>query len=179
MLDYFGIPAAVLPELKDSVDDFGVSDPAHFGVALPIRGVAGDQQAALVGQGCLEPGMTKSTYGTGCFLMTNTGDDRIASKARLLTTVGYRIDGKSAFALEGSIFSAGAAIKWLRDRLGLIGTAAESEVLARRIEGETPRRLCGPRLHGTRRTALAAGCPRTDHGAHPRRRPRRNRRSEP
>ncbi len=137
LLDYFGIPAAVLPELKDSVDDFGVSDPAHFGVALPIRGVAGDQQAALVGQGCLEPGMTKSTYGTGCFLMTNTGDDRIASKARLLTTVGYRIDGKSAFALEGSIFSAGAAIKWLRDRLGLIGTAAESEVLARRIEGET------------------------------------------
>ena len=137
LLDYFGVPAAVLPEVKDSVDDFGISDPAHFGVALPIRGVAGDQQAALVGQGCLEPGMTKSTYGTGCFLMTNTGDDRIASKARLLTTVGYRIDGKTAFALEGSIFSAGAAIKWLRDRLGLIGTAAESEVLARRIEGET------------------------------------------
>ena len=137
LLDYFGIPGAVLPEVKDSVDDFGVADPAHFGSAIPIRGVAGDQQAALVGHGCLEPGMTKSTYGTGCFLMTNTGDDRIASRARLLTTVGYRVDGRTSFALEGSIFSAGAAIKWLRDRLGLIGTAAESEVLARRIEGET------------------------------------------
>ncbi|MYE83357.1 MAG: glycerol kinase, partial [Gammaproteobacteria bacterium] len=137
LLDYFDIPVALLPEVKDCVDDFGVCDASHFGAAIPIRGVAGDQQAALVGQGCLRPGMTKSTYGTGCFLMTNTGPAKLASDARLLTTVGYRLGGETTFALEGSIFVAGVAVKWLRDRLGLIETAAETEAIARRIGGDT------------------------------------------
>ena len=137
LLDYFDIPVALLPEVKDCVDDFGVCDASHFGAAIPIRGVAGDQQAALVGQGCLRPGMTKSTYGTGCFLMTNTGAAKLASDARLLTTVGYRLGGETTFALEGSIFVAGVAVKWLRDRLGLIETAAETEAIARRIGGDT------------------------------------------
>ncbi len=137
LLDYFDIPIALLPEVKDCVDDFGVCEASHFGAAIPIRGVAGDQQAALVGQGCLRPGMTKSTYGTGCFLMTNTGATKPASDARLLTTVGYRLGGETTFALEGSIFVAGVAVKWLRDRLGLIGTAAETEAIARRIGGDT------------------------------------------
>ena len=137
LLDYFDIPVSLLPEVKDSVDDFGVCDASHFGAPIPIRGVAGDQQAALVGQGCLRPGMTKTTYGTGCFLMTNTGATKLESGARLLTTVGYRVGGKTTFALEGSTFVAGAAVKWLRDRLGLIETAAETETIARRIGGET------------------------------------------
>ena len=137
LLDYFDIPVSLLPEVKDSVDDFGICDASHFGAPIPIRGVAGDQQAALVGQGCLRPGMTKTTYGTGCFLMTNTGATKLESEARLLTTVGYRVGGKTTFALEGSIFVAGAAVKWLRDRLGLIETAAETETIARRIGGET------------------------------------------
>ena len=137
LLDYFDIPVALLPEVKDCVDDFGVCDASHFGAPIPIRGVAGDQQAALVGQGCLRPGMTKSTYGTGCFLVTNTGTEKLASDARLLTTVGYRLGGETTFALEGSIFVAGVAVKWLRDRLGLIETAAETEEIARRIGGDT------------------------------------------
>ena len=137
LLDYFDVPVALLPEVKDCVDDFGLCDASHFGAAIPIRGVAGDQQAALVGQGCLRPGMTKSTYGTGCFLMTNTGAAKLESDARLLTTVGYRLGGATTFALEGSIFVAGVAVKWLRDRLGLIETAAETEAIARRIGGDT------------------------------------------
>ena len=137
LLDYFDIPVALLPEVRDSVDDFGVCDAAHFGAPIPICGVAGDQQAALVGQGCLRSGMTKSTYGTGCFLVTNTGATRLESGARLLTTVGYRVAGETTFALEGSIFVAGVAVKWLRDRLGVIETAAETEAIARRIGGDT------------------------------------------
>ena len=137
LLDYFDIPVAVLPEVKDSVADFGVCDAAHFGAEIPILGVAGDQQAALIGQGCFAPGMTKSTYGTGCFVMTNTGATKVTSNARLLTTVGYRIDGETTFALEGSIFVAGVAVKWLRDRLGLIDTASDTEAAARRIGGDT------------------------------------------
>ena len=137
LLDYFDIPVALLPEVRDSVDDFGVCDAAHFGAPIPIRGVAGDQQAALVGQGCLRSGMTKSTYGTGCFVVTNTGGTRLESGARLLTTVGYRVAGETTFALEGSIFVAGVAVKWLRDRLGVIETAAETEAIARRIGGDT------------------------------------------
>ncbi len=137
LLDYFDIPVALLPEVRDSVDDFGVCDASHFGAPIPIRGVAGDQQAALVGQGCLRSGMTKSTYGTGCFLVTNTGANRLESGARLLTTVGYRVAGETTFALEGSIFVAGVAVKWLRDRLGVIETAAETEAIARRIGGDT------------------------------------------
>ena len=137
LLRYFGIPAATLPEVKDSVDDFGLCDARHFGAEIPILGVAGDQQAALIGQGCLEPGMTKSTYGTGCFVMANAGAVQIESKARLLTTVAWRLHGETCFALEGSIFAAGAAIKWLRDQLRLIDDPAETEAIARRIQGET------------------------------------------
>ena len=137
LLDYFDVPVAVLPEVRESVDDFGICQARWLGADIPILGVAGDQQAALIGQGCFEAGMTKSTYGTGCFVMANTGARRVLSQARLLTTVGYRVRGQSTFALEGSIFVAGAALKWLRDRMGLIASAAETEAIARRIGGDT------------------------------------------
>ena len=137
LLDYFGIPPAVLPTVLDCFDDFGVADAEWFGAPIPIRGVAGDQQAALLGQGCLEPGMVKSTYGTGCFVIANTGPERVRSSQRLLTTVGYRVGGITTYALEGSIFNAGVAIKWLRDTLGLIESAADTERAARRIGGDT------------------------------------------
>jgi len=131
LLAYFDVPPAMLPEVKDSVADYGVSDREWFGAEVPILGVAGDQQAALIGQACVEPGMTKSTYGTGCFVVANTGPNRVHSREGLLTTVGYRIGGRTTFAVEGSIFVAGAAVKWLRDGLGLLRTAADSERAAR------------------------------------------------
>ena len=137
LLGYFGVPPSVLPTVLDCIGDFGVAGAQWFGAPIPIRGVAGDQQAALIGQGCFATGMVKSTYGTGCFLIANTGAERVRSQARLLTTVGYRIDGSPTFALEGSIFNAGVAIKWLRDSLGLIATAAETEQAARRTAGDT------------------------------------------
>ena len=137
LLDYFGIPPAVLPAVRDCIAEFGVADAAWFGAPMPILGVAGDQQAALIGQGCFETGMVKSTFGTGCFLIANTGRERVRSEARLLATVGYRIGGETTYALEGSIFNAGVAIKWLRDTLGLIDSAAETEQAARRIDGDT------------------------------------------
>ena len=131
LLRLFGIPRAILPEVCDSAGKFGTTDPLLFGAALPIRGVAGDQQAAVVGQACFKPGMMKSTYGTGCFALLNTGADAIQSKNRLLTTIAYRLDGKTTYALEGAIFVAGAAVQWLRDGLSLIGSAAETGGLAR------------------------------------------------
>ena len=137
LLGYFGIAPTVLPTVLDCIDDFGVADAEWFGAPIPIRGVAGDQQAALLGQGCLEPGMVKSTYGTGCFVIANTGSERVRSSQRLLTTVGYRVEGNTTYALEGSIFNAGVAIKWLRDTLGLIESAADTERVARRIGGDT------------------------------------------
>ena len=124
------IPMNLLPEVRDSAADFGSTDPALFGPAIPIRGVAGDQQAATVGQACFEPGMMKSTYGTGCFALLNTGEQRVPSKNRLLTTIAYRLDGQTTYALEGSIFIAGAVVQWLRDGLGIIKTAAETANLA-------------------------------------------------
>ena len=130
MLALFDIPRAMLPDVRDSSGDFGTVAPAHFGAPIPIRSVAGDQQAALVGQACFQPGMVKSTYGTGCFALLNTGKTAIASRHRLLTTVAYQLDGVRTFALEGSIFVAGAAVQWLRDGLGLIGSAAEADALA-------------------------------------------------
>jgi glycerol kinase len=130
MLSLFRVPAALLPEVRDSADEFGSTESRWFGRELPIRGVAGDQQAALVGQACLEPGMMKSTYGTGCFAVFNTGETPVTSKNRLLTTIGYRIAGRTTYALEGSIFVAGAAIQWLRDELGVIEHASDSELLA-------------------------------------------------
>lgn len=130
LLKLFDVPRALLPEIKECCDDFGASDPDLFGSALAIRGMAGDQQAATMGQACFMPGMLKSTYGTGCFAVLNTGPKRITSSKRLLTTIAYRLGGKSVYALEGSIFVAGAAIQWLRDGLHLIARADESGPLA-------------------------------------------------
>ncbi|SKA34583.1 glycerol kinase GlpK [Consotaella salsifontis] len=130
LLGLFGVPRALLPRVEDCDGEFGETDPSLFGVAIPIRGVAGDQHAAMVGQACFQPGMVKSTYGTGCFAVLNTGAERVASGSRLLTTIGYRLAGKTTFALEGSIFVAGAAVQWLRDGLGLIERAEQSGGMA-------------------------------------------------
>ncbi len=131
LLELFGVPAAILPEVRDSSDDFGTTPKDLFGSPIPILGVAGDQQAATVGQACFRPGMTKSTYGTGCFALMNTGTQPVRSHNRLLTTIAYRIGGETTYALEGSIFVAGAAVQWLRDGLKIIGSAAETQALAR------------------------------------------------
>jgi glycerol kinase len=131
------VPSAILPEVRDSAGSFGVADPEWFGASIPILGVAGDQQAALIGQACFDEGMVKSTYGTGCFLMTNTGTSPVRSRHKLLTTVAYRLGGQATYALEGSIFSAGVAVKWLRDQLGLVTEAHETEAAARRTGGDT------------------------------------------
>ena len=121
----------MLPEIKDNADDFGTSDKPVLGAAIPIRGAAGDQQAATIGQACFDPGMMKSTYGTGCFALLNTGTDIVRSKNRLLTTVAYRLNGKSTYALEGAIFMAGASVQWLRDRLRLFKDAGETGAMAK------------------------------------------------
>ncbi len=134
LLDILRIPAALLPEVKDCADDFGVTEKSLFGAEIPILGVAGDQQAATIGQACFKPGMMKSTYGTGCFAILNTGSDIVRSNNRLLTTIAYRIDGKTTYALEGSIFVAGAAVQWLRDGLKVIGKAAHSGDLAAKAD---------------------------------------------
>ena len=131
LLRILNVPASLLPEVKDCAADFGVTDPKLLGAAIPICGVAGDQQAAVVGQACFEPGMMKSTYGTGCFALLNTGGKAVASSNRLLTTVAYQLDGKRTYALEGAIFIAGAAVQWLRDGLKLVKTASESGALAK------------------------------------------------
>lgn len=133
LLRLFRIPSALLPEVRDSAADFGHTDAGLLGTAVPVAGIAGDQQAALVGQACFQPGMVKSTYGTGCFMVLNTGDEAVQSENRLLTTVGYRLAGHTTYALEGSIFVAGAAIQWLRDGLRLISHASETEALARSV----------------------------------------------
>ena len=130
LLQLFDIPASLLPEVMDTAADFGATDPDLLGAAIPVAAMAGDQQAALVGQACFQPGMVKSTYGTGCFMVMNTGNQPIRSNNRLLTTVGYRLQGRVTYALEGSIFVAGAAIQWLRDGLKLIQHAGETEALA-------------------------------------------------
>ncbi|WP_226780952.1 glycerol kinase GlpK [Oceaniglobus trochenteri] len=128
--DLLGIPMEMLPEVKDCAADFGMTRPDLFGREIPILGVAGDQQAATVGQACFEPGMFKSTYGTGCFALLNTGDTPVDSKNRLLTTIAYQFDGKPTYALEGSIFVAGAVVQWLRDGLKIIREAKETQPLA-------------------------------------------------
>ena len=125
-----GVPMAMLPEVRDSAADFGTTISDLVDRPLPIRGIAGDQQAATVGQACFSPGMAKATYGTGCFALLNTGATPVASKNRLLTTIAYQLDGKRTYALEGAIFVAGAAVQWLRDGLGLIAEAAETGALA-------------------------------------------------
>jgi len=130
LLALLGVPKAVLPQVLDSSAAFGVTDPELFGGAIPIYGIAGDQQAALIGQACFAPGMIKSTYGTGCFALLNTGRTPVASKNKLLTTVAYQLDGARSYALEGSIFIAGAAVQWLRDGLRVVQSSEETGALA-------------------------------------------------
>ncbi len=130
LLRLFGIPAGLLPEVVDNAGAFGTTAPGVLERALPVCGMAGDQQAALIGQACLVPGMMKATYGTGCFALCHTGDQALASKHRMLTTVASRLGGRTSYAAEGAIFVAGAAVRWLRDGLGLIGGAGETAALA-------------------------------------------------
>jgi len=130
LCEQFGAPASILPEVRDSAGNFGQTDPDLYGRSIPVTGIAGDQQAAVVGQGCLTPGMAKSTYGTGCFILINAGTDQPTPAEGILATVAYRLDGETTYAVEGSIFNAGTTVKWLRDDLGLIGDAAETEALA-------------------------------------------------
>ncbi|HUV21496.1 MAG TPA: glycerol kinase GlpK [Gammaproteobacteria bacterium] len=134
LLELLAVPESLLPEVLDCAADFGTTSKDLLGVGIPIAGVAGDQQAALVGQACFEPGMLKSTYGTGCFMILNTGAQALASSNKLLTTVGYRLNGKTTYALEGSIFVAGAAVQWLRDGLGIITSAEQTEALAASLD---------------------------------------------
>ena len=134
LLKAFRIPRALLPEVRDSAADYGEAAAAHAGAPIAIRGIAGDQHAATVGQACFQPGMIKSTYGTGCFVVLNTGDKLVRSKNRLLTTLAYRLKGKPTYAVEGSIFVSGAAIQWLRDGLKIITRADESAALAARLK---------------------------------------------
>ncbi|SFL97178.1 glycerol kinase GlpK [Shimia aestuarii] len=124
------VPIQMLPDVRDCADDYGETDPEIFGAPIPIRGVAGDQQAATIGQACFQPGMLKSTYGTGCFALLNTGDSPVASTNRLLTTIAYQLDGRPTYALEGAIFIAGAVVQWLRDGVKLIEHAHETHALA-------------------------------------------------
>ncbi len=134
LLQLFNVPRSLLPEVKNSADDFGVVEAQWFGKEIRIAGVAGDQQAATIGQACFQVGDIKSTYGTGCFALMNTGDKAVPSQHRMLTTIAYQINGKVTYALEGSIFIAGAAVQWCRDELGIIKTAEETEALAKSIE---------------------------------------------
>jgi len=134
LLSLLNIPPSLLPEVKDCSADFGITDPTLLGATIPIGGIAGDQQAALIGQACFKPGMIKSTYGTGCFIVLNTGDQAVRSSNRLLTTIGYRLNNRTTYALEGSIFVAGAAVQWMRDAMGLIESASETGKLARQAD---------------------------------------------
>lgn len=135
LLDLFQVPGTMLPDVRDTAGDFGASDPDIFGQALPITALVGDQHGALIGQACFTTGMVKSTYGTGCFVLVNTGEHALPSHNRLLTTIAYRLKGKTTYALEGSIFNAGTVIQWLRDSVKMIGDAAESERLALELDG--------------------------------------------
>jgi glycerol kinase len=133
LLKLFNIPTAMLPEVLDCAANFGTAHHGLGGAELPIAGVAGDQHAAMIGQACFSPGMIKSTYGTGCFALLHTGDQPIASRNRLLTTLAYRLNGQPQYALEGSIFMAGATVQWLRDKLGIINHASDTEALAKSL----------------------------------------------
>lgn len=136
LLDYLQIPGGLLPEVRDSADDFGTVEGDHPLADTPILGVAGDQQAATIGNACFEPGMMKVTYGTGCFSLLNTGGELVRSQNRLLSTIAYRLNGATTYAVEGSIFVAGAGVQWLRDGLGLIKSAEESGMLAAKADPE-------------------------------------------
>ncbi len=130
LLRLLGVPAAMLPEVRDCAAEFGPTEAGHLGGPVPVRGIAGDQQAATMGQACFAPGMLKSTYGTGCFALLNTGETPIESRRRLLTTIAWQLGGRRTYALEGAIFVAGAAVQWLRDGLGVVAAAAETGALA-------------------------------------------------
>jgi glycerol kinase len=134
LLDLLDIPASLLPEVKSSSEVYGKTTIPQFGTKVPIAGIAGDQQAALFGQRCIESGMVKNTYGTGCFMMMNTGEEPIDSENNLLTTIAWQVNGKTEYALEGSIFIAGAVVQWLRDELGLIRKSADVEKLAASVK---------------------------------------------
>jgi glycerol kinase len=134
LLEAFGIPKSLLPNVQDSCSDFGFTDPQICGIHLPISGVAGDQQAALFGQACFNPGLVKNTYGTGCFMLMNVGDSAVISNNGLLTTVAWKINGKTTYALEGSVFVAGSAVQWIRDQLGFLPTAFDSEKIASSVD---------------------------------------------
>ena len=169
LLRIFGIPAAVLPEVHDNAFMFGETDAALFGRAIPVAGMAGDQQAAVIGQACFEKGMAKSTYGTGCFMLLNTGETAVVSHNRMLTTIAYRLGGRTTYALEGAIFVAGAAVKWLRDGLGLITSANDTDDMATQVP-DSHGGVHGARLRRPRRTALGPGRTRPDLRPHPRQR---------
>jgi glycerol kinase len=160
LLSILDIPRAMLPEVLDCAADFGVTDKSLLGAEIPILGVAGDQQAAVIGNACFEPGMMKSTYGTGCFALLNTGTDRVASTNRLLTTIAYRLGGVTTYALEGSIFIAGAAVQWLRDELGFISVASEVSALAEKADPKAARlsRACLYRSWRALLGCRSAGC---------------------
>ena len=136
LLDILDVPVLMMPEVLDCADEFGVTEKSLFGKEIPVLGVAGDQQAATIGNACFEPGMMKSTYGTGCFAILNTGENLVPSNNRMLTTICYRLNGKTTYALEGSIFIAGAAVQWLRDGLGIVGDARETGAMADRADVE-------------------------------------------
>lgn len=135
LTDLFDIPENLLPEVKENMDDFGMTDKKWFGAGIPINGAAGDQQSALFGQMCLEPGTGKNTYGTGCFLVVNTGSEIVDSQNQLLSTVAWKMNGQITYALEGSVFVAGAIVQWLRDALGLLKDSSESETMALEVDG--------------------------------------------
>ncbi len=126
----FGVPREILPEVRDCAADYGATAPDLFGAAIPIRGIAGDQQAALIGQACFTPGMMKATYGTGCFAILNVGKNAVASRNRLISTIAYRLGGETVYGLEGAIFVAGAAVQWLRDGLRIVSSAADTGAMA-------------------------------------------------
>ncbi len=134
LLELFNVPASILPSVQPNVADFGYCDPSYFGAEIPITAMIGDQQSAAIGQACIHPGMVKSTYGTGCFMLMNTGSLLIQSRHRLLSTIAFQINNQLSYAIEGSIFIAGAAIQWLRDNLKIIDSSQESALLAERIE---------------------------------------------
>ena len=134
LLGYFGVPANMLPQVRSSSEIYGYTSQSLFGTPIPVAGIAGDQQAALFGQMCIEEGMVKNTYGTGCFVVMNTGKKPIASKHKLLSTIAWQLNGEVTYALEGSIFVAGAVVQWLRDQLGIIKTSGEIEQLASEVE---------------------------------------------
>ncbi len=136
--DILDVPPALMPEVRDCAADYGLTDKAILGAEIPILGVAGDQQAATVGQACFEPGMVKSTYGTGCFALLNTGTHAVTSQNRLLTTIAYQLGGERTYALEGSIFVAGAAVQWLRDGIRIIKRAADTAALAKKADPAQP-----------------------------------------